>query len=78
MGYNINGVELETDAEGYLLEPDYSEEAVQVIAAAMRKLLHLAFGILKSGRPFDPDHLGKIQVHPSDSRGRNRLHPAAR
>lgn len=34
MGYNINGVELETDAEGYLLEPDYSEEAVQVIAAA--------------------------------------------
>ena len=34
MGYNINGVELETDGEGYLLEPDYSEEAVQVIAAA--------------------------------------------
>lgn len=34
MGYNINGVELDTDAEGYLLEPDYSEEAVQVIAAA--------------------------------------------
>ena len=34
MGYNIKGVELETDAEGYLLEPDYSEEAVQVIAAA--------------------------------------------
>ncbi|MBE0588876.1 MAG: TusE/DsrC/DsvC family sulfur relay protein [Hydrogenophaga sp.] len=27
-------MELETDAEGYLLEPDYSEEAVQVIAAA--------------------------------------------
>jgi tRNA 2-thiouridine synthesizing protein E len=34
MGYNINGVELETDAEGYLLEPELSEEAVQVIAAA--------------------------------------------
>jgi len=34
MAYNINGVELETDAEGYLLEPDYSDEAVQVIAAA--------------------------------------------
>jgi tRNA 2-thiouridine synthesizing protein E len=33
MGYNINGTELETDGEGYLLEPDYSEEAVQVIAA---------------------------------------------
>jgi TusE/DsrC/DsvC family sulfur relay protein len=34
MGYNINGAELETDAEGYLLEPEYSEEAVRVIAAA--------------------------------------------
>jgi tRNA 2-thiouridine synthesizing protein E len=34
MGYMVNGVELETDKEGYLLEPDYSEEVVQVIAAA--------------------------------------------
>jgi tRNA 2-thiouridine synthesizing protein E len=34
MGYIINGVELDTDAEGYLLEPDYSEDAVNVIAAA--------------------------------------------
>jgi TusE/DsrC/DsvC family sulfur relay protein len=34
MGYQINGVGPETDAEGYLLEPDYSDEAVQVIAAA--------------------------------------------
>ncbi|MDE2416773.1 MAG: TusE/DsrC/DsvC family sulfur relay protein [Burkholderiales bacterium] len=34
MGYNINGVELHTDAEGYLLEPELSEEAVQVIAEA--------------------------------------------
>jgi hypothetical protein len=25
-----------------------------VIAAAMRKLLHLAYGVLKSGKPFDP------------------------
>ncbi len=23
----------------------------------MRKLLHLAFGILKSGKPFDPNYL---------------------
>lgn len=29
----------------------------QVIVAVMRKLLHLAFGILKSGQPFDPNHL---------------------
>ena len=34
MGYHINGVDLDTDAEGYLLEPDYSAEAPQVIAAA--------------------------------------------
>lgn len=34
MGYHINGVELDTDQEGYLLEPELSEEAVQVIAAA--------------------------------------------
>ena len=34
MGYTVNGAELETDDEGYLLEPDYSDEAVRVIAAA--------------------------------------------
>lgn len=34
MGYNVNGEELETDGDGYLLEPDYSEEAVRVIADA--------------------------------------------
>lgn len=28
-----------------------------VIAAVMRKLLHLVFGILTSGQPFDPHHL---------------------
>lgn len=30
-----------------------------VIAAVMRKLLHLVFGILKSGQPFDPHFLDK-------------------
>jgi hypothetical protein len=25
-----------------------------VVVAAMRKLLHLVVGVLKSGRPFDP------------------------
>ncbi len=34
MGYNVNGVEIETDDEGFLLEPDYSDEVVPVIAAA--------------------------------------------
>lgn len=34
MGYNINGVEHETDAEGFLLEPVFDDEAVRVIAQA--------------------------------------------
>lgn len=31
---------------------------MQIIGAAMRKLIHLAYGVLKSGKPFDP-HYGK-------------------
>ena len=34
MGYMIEGNELETDEDGYLLEPNFSDEAVNVIAAA--------------------------------------------
>lgn len=34
MAYSVNGTELETDAEGYLLEPNYEDETVRVIAAA--------------------------------------------
>jgi transposase len=30
---------------------------MQIIGAAMRKLVHLAYGVLKSGRPFDPSML---------------------
>jgi len=33
MSYTINGVEMEVDDYGYLLEPDYSDEAAQAIAA---------------------------------------------
>jgi transposase len=29
-----------------------------IIAAAMRKLIHIAFGVLKSGKPFDPNIAG--------------------
>jgi transposase len=29
---------------------------LQVVVAVMRKLLHLVYGVLKSGRPFDPDY----------------------
>jgi transposase len=35
---------------------------MEVIGAAMRKLLHLTFGVLKSGRPFDPNYLMCQQV----------------
>ena len=34
MGYVVNDNELETDEQGYLIEPDYSEDVVRVIAAA--------------------------------------------
>ena len=27
-----------------------------VVVAAIRKLLHLVYGVLKSGRPFDPNY----------------------
>ena len=34
MGYMVNGNELDTDDQGYLLEPDYGQEVVRVIAEA--------------------------------------------
>jgi tRNA 2-thiouridine synthesizing protein E len=34
MGYTASGREIEIDADGYLLEPDYSDEIVNIIAAA--------------------------------------------
>ena len=34
MGYVVNGVELEADADGYLVAPDYNDETVRVIAQA--------------------------------------------
>ena len=34
MMYNVNGVDLEADEQGYLLEPVFDDEAVRVIAAA--------------------------------------------
>ena len=30
------------------------KEKMVVVGAAMRKLLHICYGVLKSGRPFDP------------------------
>ena len=34
MSYIVNGTEVETDDQGYVLEPDYSEDIVRVIAQA--------------------------------------------
>jgi len=35
-----------------------------VVTAVMRKLLHLIYGILKSGQPFDPDYVVKCSSTP--------------
>jgi transposase len=34
----------------------HGKNKMQVIGAAMRKLIHIAFGVLKSGKHFDPNH----------------------
>lgn len=34
MGYVVDGVELETDDDGFLVEPNYSDDIVKVIAEA--------------------------------------------
>ena len=39
-------------------------QPMQIIGAAMRKLLHLIYGILKSGRPFDPNFLTTSSLTP--------------
>ena len=34
----------------------HGKNKMQLVGAAMRKLIHIAFGVLKSGKLFDPDH----------------------
>lgn len=34
----------------------HGKNKMQVIGAAMRKLIHIAFGVLKSGKQFDPNY----------------------
>ena len=34
----------------------HGKNKMQLIGAAMRKLIHIAFGVLKSGKVFDPNH----------------------
>jgi hypothetical protein len=31
-----------------------------IVGAAMRKLVHLAYGVLKTGKPFDPLHAQQV------------------
>jgi hypothetical protein len=33
-----------------------NHQKMEIVVAAMRKLLHLAFGVLKNQKPFDPDY----------------------
>ena len=35
---------------------------MSVIGAAMRKLIHLAYGVIKTGKPFDPNWVKKTEV----------------
>ena len=35
---------------------------MQIVVAVMRKLLHLAYGILKSGQPFDAPYLDQQAI----------------
>lgn len=37
---------------------------MQIVVAVMRKLLHLIYGILKSGQPFDPHYLERLVATP--------------
>jgi transposase len=39
-------------------------QPMQVVAAAMRKLLHIAFGVLKHRQPFDPNYLSRCLLTP--------------
>jgi transposase len=36
-----------------------------ILGAAMRKLLHIVFGVLKSGKPFDPNILSVAAAAPA-------------
>lgn len=38
------------------------KKKMTIVGAVMRKLVHLAYGVLKHRRPFDPDYLVNVQV----------------
>lgn len=37
------------------------KKRMTIVAAAMRKLVHLAYGVLKTGQPFDPNYVVNMQ-----------------
>lgn len=41
---------------------DRGKNGMTIIVAIMRKLLHLCYGVLKTRKPFDPNHAAKRQV----------------
>ena len=38
---------------------DTGKPKMAIIGAAMRKLVHIIYGVLKSGIPFDPDYINR-------------------
>ncbi len=38
------------------------KKSIVVIGAIMTKLLYLMFGILRSGKPFNPSHLQSLEI----------------
>ncbi len=40
---------------------DRGKEKMVIVGAAMRKLMQLIYGVLKSGQPFDPNYASKMQ-----------------
>lgn len=41
---------------------DKGKSRMTIVGAVMRKLVHLAYGVLKNGSPFDPNHLVNVQA----------------
>jgi len=41
---------------------DKGKKSIVIIGAIMTKLLHLIFGILRSGKPFNPAYLASSKI----------------
>jgi len=54
---------------------DRGKPKMAVVCAAMRKMLHLCYGVLKTGRAFDPDYLPN-QKQPHQDQPAKQLQPA--